>query len=290
MLRTGPAGSRNYGRHVHVDFYATPGPLTNLTDEQRVLLDRLGADPTSLCLAAQHLLISPGDSFGAGLSSQQMAERNTRHASALLQRALELDDGPLDRPRPVQHRVVGTCRHYTVLATAFLRAAGIPARARSGFATYFVPSKAVDHWIVEHWSAGQQRWVRTDAEILDRARPGQAAHPADLQPGEFLTAGEAWSLVRSGERDAADFGVTGTENWGPGEIRGNAMRDLASLARKIEMLPWDEWGPMADSYANTTGDDFDGLIDRLALAARDGDEPELQHLYEQLAVPDGMIR
>jgi len=60
---------------------------------------------------------------------------------------------------------------------------------------------------------------------------------------QFLTAGEAWQLVRSGHEDPEDFGVFGTENWGPVEIRGNAMRDLASLVFKIEMLPCDEWGP-----------------------------------------------
>lgn len=273
---------------MDVDFYATPGPLTELPAAHVELVRRLGADPVAICLAAQHLLISPGDSFGAGLGAQQMTERNTRPAAALVRRALELDDGPFDQARPIQHRVVGTCRHYALLATAFLRAASIPARARCGFATYFVPAKAVDHWIVEHWSAGEQRWVRTDAEILGRSNSDRA-HADNLRPDEFLTAGEAWSLVRSGERDPADFGVAGTENWGPGEIRGNAMRDLASLARKIEMLPWDEWGRMADSYANAAGDDFDELIDQVALATRDGDAAELQRLYGLLAVPDDMV-
>ncbi|HEX3089747.1 MAG TPA: hypothetical protein VHQ23_13920, partial [Ilumatobacteraceae bacterium] len=119
--------------------------------------------------------------------------------------------------------------------------------------------------------------------------PGDA-RPDDLRPGEFLTAGEAWQLVRSGQEDAADFGVFGTENWGPGEIRGNAMRDLASVVHKIEMLPWDEWGPMEDSYNGKTGDDFDLLMDQLATATRDHDQPELQRIYEHLAVPASMIR
>ena len=87
-----------------------------------------------------------------------------------------------------------------------------------------------------------------------------------------------------------DFGVFGTENWGPGEVRGNAMRDLAAVARKIEMLPWDEWGPMQDSYDDKTGADFDLLMDDLATVIDDpasGDE--LQRIYDQLAVPADMI-
>jgi hypothetical protein len=52
------------------------------------------------------------------------------------------------------------------------------------------------------------------------------------------------------------------------------MRDLASLARKLEMLPWDEWGPMEDSYNGRTGDAFDRLIDHLAAATHDPDPPQ----------------
>ena len=273
-----------------MDFYATPGPLTELTADQAGTIRRLALDPKGLCQVAQGLLVAPADAAGAGLSEQRLAERNTRPASALLQRVLELDgDTPLDHPRPAERRVVGTCRHFAVMATAFLRATDVPARARCGFATYFVPPKKVDHWIVEYWSSEERRWIRTDPEYLDRATPG-SARADDLRPGEFLTAGEAWQLVRSGQEDPVDFGVFGTENWGPGEVRGNAMRDLASLVCKIEMLPWDEWGPMKDSYNGKTGDDFDLLIDQLAAATSDSDEPDLKRIYEQLAVPASMIR
>ena len=55
------------------------------------------------------------------------------------------------------------------------------------------------------------------------------------------------------------------------------------------MLPWDEWGPMEASYNGTTGDDFDQLIDRLAVATTDPAQPDLQAIYEQLAVPASMI-
>ncbi len=275
---------------MDLDFYAAPGPFTELTIDQTELVRGLALDPRGLCRVAQGLLVAPFDAAGAGLSEQRMTERNTRPASALLQRALELDGAtPLDQPRPAERRVVGTCRHYAVLATAFLRATNVPARARCGFATYFVPPKKVDHWIVEYWSDGDRRWIRIDPEYVDRATPGDA-RPDDLRPGEFLTAGEAWQLVRSGQEDAAEFGVFGTENWGLGEIRGNAMRDLASILHKIEMLPWDEWGPMEDSYNGKTGDDFDLLMDQLAAATRDHDQPELQRIYEHLAVPASMIR
>lgn len=274
---------------MDVDFYVAPGPLTVLTTEQTEMIRALGLDPKGLCRAAQGLVVAPPDAASAGLSEHRMAERNTRPATALLQRVLELDGAsPLDEPRPVAQRVVGTCRHFAALATAFVRATGVPARARCGFATYFVPPRKVDHWIVEYWSSEDRRWVRIDPEYVDRDA-FDAFRADDLRAGEFLTAGEAWQLIRSGEEDPADFGVFGTENWGPGEVRGNAMRDLASVFEKIEMLPWDVWGPMEDSYDGRTGDDFDLLIDQLAAACDAHDEAELQRIYDRLAVPAALI-
>jgi Transglutaminase-like superfamily len=277
-------------RDVDVEFYAVAGPLTKLSSEQADMIRGLALGTDDLCRVAQRLFVSPPDAAGAGLSVSRMEERNTRSAINLLQRVVELDPlTPLYEPRVPERRVVGTCRHFAVMATAFLRAVGTPARARCGFATYFVPPRKVDHWVVEHWSDPRQRWIRTDPEYLDLATPG-SARTDDLRPGDFLTAGESWQMIRSGLADPTDFGVFGTENWGPGEVRGNAMRDLAAVARKIEMLPWDEWGPMQESYDGKTGADFDLLMDDLASVIDDparGDE--LQRIYDQLAVPADMI-
>jgi hypothetical protein len=115
--------------------------------------------------------------------------------------------------------------------------------------------------------------------------------PADLQPGEFLTGGEAWAAHRTGRIDATQFGVYGTENWGPAEIRGNAIRDLAAL-NKVEMLPWDEWGRMEASYREQTGAEYDELMDRIAAVTAADDAGAVADLYrtEDLEVPAGLVR
>ena len=102
-------------------YYAQPGPLTQLSSDQVELIRHLGTNPERLCRYAQTVLTSVGDAYGSGLSPVRMAERNTRLATALLQRALELDSTPLSVTRRPEHRVVGTCRHYAVLATAYLK-------------------------------------------------------------------------------------------------------------------------------------------------------------------------
>jgi hypothetical protein len=57
--------------------------------------------------------------------------------------------------------------------------------------------------------------------------------PENLRSGQFLSGGEAWTAFREGRIDAARFGVHGTANWGPAEIRGNAVKDLAALNKAV---------------------------------------------------------
>lgn len=115
-------------------------------------------------------------------------------------------------------------------------------------------------------------------------------YPEDLEPGQFLTGGEAWLAFRRGDIDASRFGVYDTENWGPGEIRGNAVKDLAAL-NKVEMLPWDEWGRMTDAYDGKTGADYDDLLDTLAAVCAADDPAAVADLYthEDLRVPAELI-
>jgi hypothetical protein len=271
------------------DYYRQPGVLTAVAEDQRPLLADLPAAPAEICSLAQGLVVQPADTASLGLPEERDEEGNLRPATELIRVLSGLDPSPLDAPRKPEHRVVGTCRHFAVLACALLRFRDIPARARCGFASYFVAGKHVDHWVTEYFDGKQGRWVRIDPEILGS---DLVARPGDLAPGEFLTGGEAWQLYRSGKADAANFGVHDVDDaWGPAEIRGNAVRDLAAL-NKVEMLPWDEWGVLPGSYAGTAGPAFDELIDTVAQACAAGDLAALGELYQRdgLAVPASLIR
>ncbi len=209
--------------------YRRPGALTDLTPAQQGMVADIGDDPQSLCLAAQHVLILPGIPIGSEPAPGRENERNLRPRAVILRTALELDERALSFPRPLDRRVIGTCRHFAVLSCAFLRARrGIAARARCGFATYFQPGLAVDHWITEYWHEEYTRWVRIDSEIV-AIDLGLGVDASDLPPGAFLTGPEAWQRYRDGA-DATTFGVHDTENWGVAEIIGNALRDLAASA------------------------------------------------------------
>jgi hypothetical protein len=243
--------------------YSVPGPLTGLRPDQIRLAESLPADPRAICKAVQSLVIQPRDAPAAGIPDERIPEKNLRSAAAIIDALIAQDPRPLSEPRTAGRRVVGTCRHFATLATALLRFRGVPARARCGFGAYFVKGRNLDHWVIEYRPAEDARWIRL----------------------EFLTGGEAWQWYRTGEVDGDLFGVGGPDPvWGPGEIRGNAIRDLAAL-NKVEMLPWDEWSRMDDSYQGRTGPDFDALMDEIAATT----DPEGLYLKEDLAVPEELI-
>ncbi|MGW4465369.1 transglutaminase-like domain-containing protein [Micromonospora sp. NPDC004704] len=267
--------------------YREPGALTDL---QRVPASALVGVPTEaveICRLAHTLVIQPGDAKPLGVPDERFAENQVRRADTLVEALLSLDPAPLDVPRAPDRRVIGTCRHFAVLSCALLRHRGIAARARNGFAIYFQPGQGVDHWIIEYRHDGDDRWVRVDSEIIAQSL---VPDPTDLRPGEFLTGGEAWASFRAGRIDATRYGVFGTGNWGPGEIRANALKDLAAL-NKVEMLPWDAWGRMDESFQGKTGADYDNLHDRIAAICAADDPTAVAALYhsEDLRVPTELV-
>ncbi|ANS69781.1 hypothetical protein SLINC_7557 [Streptomyces lincolnensis] len=267
--------------------HSRPGPFTRFRAEQSATMDGLPDDPVGICAAVHSLFIQPFDAVPLGIPEERMAERNIRPASDLVDRLTALDPAPLHRTRTPEERVVGTCRHWAILACALLRARGIPARARCGFGTYFEAGRGFDHWITEYWKSEERRWVRVDVEHLDK---DHVEHPEDLAPGEFLTGGEAWTRYRAGLIDPQTFGVPGTDHaWGPAEISGNTVRDLAALGGR-EMLPWDEWGRMTEAYDGLTGPEYDDLLDAVAEACAGQDPAALTRLlgHRDLAVPADM--
>jgi Transglutaminase-like superfamily len=278
------------GSSAGVD-YTAAGPLTELNSVSPAALaglSRVSADPMTICQHVHSLVIQPHDAAAAGVHADRLAEKDIRPAAMLVEILMALEPTPLHLPRPAKTRVVGTCRHFAVLSCALLRYRGIAARARCGFATYFKPGLGLDHWIIEYRDDQAGGWIRVDTELLGLS---VLEHPEHVLAGAFLTGGEAWSEYRAGRVDASAFGVYGTDNFGPAEIRGNAIRDLAALS-KVETLPWDEWGRMADSYRGLTGPEYDELIDEVAAVCLDAAPTTVISLYgrDELSVRAELMR
>jgi hypothetical protein len=258
--------------------------MSAIDDDVAPLLTGLPSTPVELCAVAQGLVMLPNLAPGFGIPEQRQAERSIHAVSDMLRTLFQMDGRGVEVRRAESNRIVGTCRHFALLACAFLRHREIPARCRAGFAAYFQPGSYLDHWVVEYRDPADSCWIRVDPEILGFE---YVAAPENLATGEFLTGGEAWVWCKEGRADPSTFGVDGfPDNFGIGEVRGNLVRDLAAL-NKVEMLPWDEWGRMAASYAGETGPDYDELMDTIAETCESDDESAIAALYavSDLAAP-----
>ena len=252
-----------------------------------VLLDGLPSGIGSLAEVVQGLLIHEhiAPAYGVTLSAEQHAQSHMRGVEKILDCIARHDDRPLPQARPPGERIVGVCRHFTLLHVAMLRRQGLAARARCGFGAYFDKGKFLDHWVTECWSEAKKRWILVDAQLDRRQRDmfGIAFDPLDVPRDRFLVAGDAWHLCRRGEADPKAFGIL--DMYGSWFVASNVIRDVASL-NDHEMLPWDVWGAMTEKDREL---DLP-FIDRLAELSRAPDRHfgDLRAAYkdERVAVPD----
>jgi hypothetical protein len=169
-----------------------------------------------------------------------------------------------------------------------LRHQGVPARARCGFGTYFLPDHYEDHWVCEYWNADESRWILVDPQLDDFQQKELKIQfdPLDVPRDQFVVGGQAWQMCRSGGADPEKFGIF--EWHGMWFVRGNLVKDLASL-NKVELLPWDGWG-LSDKDEQALALADMTLLDRIAqlTLADDALFAEMQAIYEseeELRVP-----
>lgn len=270
---------------MRLDFYREPADLS-AAGSQAGLFDGLPHDVAGLAKVVQGLLMHEhlAPAYGLSLTTAKHAESHVRPVELMLARIVANDPRPLPVARREGERYVCVCRHFTLLHVAMLRSQGVPARARCGFGAYFEKGKFLDHWVTEYWNESKSRWIMVDAQLDERQRTlfGVTFDPLDVPADQFLIAGKAWRLCRTGKADPQAFGIL--DMYGLWFIASNVIRDVAALNNR-EMLPWDVWGVM---QPKDDGLDL-AFIDRLARLTERPDEhlDELQSLYrdERIAVP-----
>jgi hypothetical protein len=272
------------------DFYTRPGKMTS-PGQYAAHIEDLPRDIAALAAVGQGLLVHEfmAADYGVPLSEADRATVHTRPAAEWLAQIIERDDRPLQIAREPAGRLAANCRHFTVLMVTLLRAQGVPARARCGFGTYFGTSVFEDHWVCEYWNGGQARWALVDAQIDDVQRGWFpiSFDVTDVPRDEFLVAGQAWDLVRTGAADPGRFGLSEIQEFGDWWIAANLMRDASALLN-LELLPWDCWGAMPKP-GQPIEPELVTLFDRLArlTQAPDDSRAELQYLCadDRLRVP-----
>lgn len=263
-------------------YYAQPGMMTDPRDLAFMLAD-LPTGLGELCQVVQQNMLHVfwAERYGRTPDATEKETLNLRSVYQKLLRMREVDVRPLVEPRPLAERQIGNCRDFTLLLVSMLRHQGVPARARCGFATYFLPGHFEDHWVAEVWHDG--RWVLVDAQLddLQRRELGVTFDPLDVPRDQFIVAGQAWQSCRRGEADPADFGIFDMHGWW--FIWGNVVRELLAL-NKVEILPWDsQVGFFTHSLADPLPPDGPELAeyDRLAALSTAGDQAflALRNLY-----------
>ncbi|WP_422000907.1 transglutaminase-like domain-containing protein [Reyranella sp.] len=268
-----------------LDDYRAPVGMTD-PGARAGLLDGLPADVATLAGIVQGVLIHEhvAPAYGVTLTPPQHAQAHQRGIATVLDCIARQDSRALPQARPAGERVVGVCRHFTLLHVAMLRRQGVAARARCGFGAYFQKGRFIDHWVTEYWSAGEDRWILVDAQLDRQQRDlfGVTFDPLDVPRDQFLVAGDAWRLCRDGAADPATFGVL--DMYGLWFVASNVIRDVAALNNR-EMLPWDVWGAMTANDAEIDRAFIDGLAD--LSRAPDGQDEALRAAYEdpRVAVP-----
>jgi len=251
-----------------LEYFARPGPTTDLRDYSE-LVNALPADPKALAHVVRGLILHEGVAAFQGLSfsAERHADRNRVGAAATLEGVLALDTSPLTVERPVERRMLGYCYQFALLHCAFLRAKGIPSRARCGFAAYYRQGAWIDHWVTEYW--GADGWMLIDP---DSGRDS-------LTREDFRDGGTAWLHCRAGESDPFRYG--NHVLWGWDELRGSLVNDLGAL-NKAEIGTWDWCELLKVEPLDQPNATLDPLMDAVAPAVSDARSvEELERAYQR---------
>lgn len=266
-----------------LSYYSQAGVMTD-PGQYAFLLQDLPTDIGSLCRIVQGNLIHVfwAERYGVDLTDAQKQTLEIRHVSQKLARIWEQEKSPLRTARLKERRQVGNCRDFSTFLCAILRYQGVPARARCGFGTYFLPDHYEDHWVCEYWNRKEKRWLMVDAQLdaLQYEALKIQFNPLDVPHDQFITGGKAWQMCRTGNEDPGNFGIF--DMCGMWFIWGDVVRDFLAL-NKVEILPWDGgWGHLNMGLNDPLpSEEAMGFYDQIAILTLASDDKfeELRRTY-----------
>ena len=164
--------------------YVSPGVMTGAGRHAPGVPGDLGG----IVRAVQGLFIHEwwGEAYGLSLTEDDRATAHIRPAPEVLEL---VGDRPLTEARDPGDRVPVSCRSFSVVSVALLRAHGIAARVRCGYATYFTPGFFESHWVIEYRDG--DRWKLADAQLdeVQRNALGIGFDPLDLPRDQYRDRG-----------------------------------------------------------------------------------------------------
>lgn len=266
---------------MDVNFYIESSEFTKLTGNL-IDINEVPDDLAGICKFVQGNLIHSYwlEHYGVEVDpASKFEEMQTRYAKDLISLVMLKSGQPSHVFKKPNHRVISICRDFSLLVCAILRLKGVPARLRSGFATYLSQNQFEDHWICEYWD-NSNGWVAVDAQ-LDQVHQQILKFdfdPCDVPSSHFITAGRAWKLCRDNLESADNFGFRDFK--GLAFIKGSLIRDLFALS-KFEMHTWDTgWGILPKFISPILGEHELALLDELADISYSSDSSKASKLVE----------
>ena len=198
-----------------IEFYKKTSCFTDLGLYKNFAIN-LPNDIREICLLQRHQIIHPVaiiraredknafDEFSkfhgdiAEIPFDRLLFENERFSTALsILAELLRRENIYSCERKIQNKMHLTCREQAILLTAILKAKGIPARVRSGFAPYISGDGILhDHWICERFCDKENRWILTDADCCVE---NLGFDFADIPCDKFLFGAQSYLKIRGRE-------------------------------------------------------------------------------------------
>ncbi len=189
----------------------------------------LPEDMRELCLLQRHQIIHPFVFYDKNIRKQKHAYWGdmTKVPTTMLNYEDDIfptaqgilaellrRDSHYTHQRSAENKVHVTCRGQAILLASILKAKGIPARARSGFAFYVTEDNtAGDHWITEYYDEKEKRWILVDADMHDTEKI--TFNLCDMPREAFLFGAQAYLGLRNGAyQEGQIYYASEPKTWG----------------------------------------------------------------------------
>lgn len=274
-----------------MNFYEFYKKQSSITDPKSFsyLFKSLPNDHASIKVVLQGLILHfwDGGFYEYKIPLRRLFDIEIRYVEKILEKLTQLDNSDLSQARPLNKRVVGSCRDYATLFCAILRYHGIPARTRVAFSAFYFKHFNHDEVVLEYWNELKQKWCLVDPRVTEIHIKQQKLiidfDLLDVPRDQLIVPGLAWQMVRRNPALSDEFcGEDRTKNKGMWYIRDRLIQDFAAL-NSVEMQLWDVWGLMFKDRAIENDEDQLLFLDHLAELTLDPEKyfESIRELYQR---------
>ncbi len=226
----------NSGENSLLDFYRQYSEYTDPGEYECLYKDLPGSLP-ELCELIKSQFIHPFSELRQYRDKfpEERLNEFFRYPTvkSILQGLLSYDSAGLTKERAPENRLLLICRHNAILLASILKHRGIPARVRSGHASYIMPGFHISHTICEVWNKEEKRWMLVDPSM----------NMVDFDREKFDISNELWLKFQKGEINPDLYGIPHRYT-GAGSIVGKVCSDLASILGTE--YPLSKYAPILD--------------------------------------------